>query len=542
MYLRNHPLRIAKVHFKTDLDYNGNYENVQKRGLVEIVTGGGAVSNINDKKNYAQKLDIHQQFAFKNGGKSQIEFELTDGRGTTRTYEIYAAGDDGNIIAGAKIKRGTLTANAIDLSSADFTGANPVFPEGKEKKFVIVLRDEAAPMNTGTGDVTGDTERRLTLLVTLGVKTVDTRQPQVVILPFYWNGESDNSIVRTKDSNGIVDAAGHIEIARVSVDSSGNPSQGVSDVSGKVVVRGTAYHPARLTKLELTVPNTASSASEVTVTADYTAAGWNSTSSPKLEVTDERIDVNGHWVAWEYVWDTGTPAVNKEIKAAAKHDSVTSVSTAAGSLVPKNAQERPDEQSLKLAAGDTAVKGQFLRLIKDEHSYLVTINRVNDDGTVEWRLTNVPKEIEDYYLYPVDYSTTGPSYNAPEFKVNIVPYITGIETPLSIGGDTEPDLYARTALGCYPVKDGATITVKGFNLKAADSTGAVCAVVKGADSSTSKNLTAVSGKENEWTLELPADAKSGTLTARVNGIEAINNKNDNAKDYNKAKKPQTTIS
>ncbi|MGP1490492.1 MAG: hypothetical protein ACTTI6_05465 [Treponema sp.] len=536
VYLRNHPLRIAKVHFKTDLDYNGNYENVQKRGLVEIVTGGGAVSNINDKKNYVQKLDIHQQFAFKNGGKSQIEFELTDGRGTSRTYEIYAAGDDGNIIAGAKIKRGTLTANAIDLSSADFTGANPVFPEGKEKKFAIVLRDEAAPMNTGTGDVTGDTERRLTLLVTLGVKTVDTRQPQVVILPFYWNGESDNSIVRTKDSNGIVDAAGHVEIARVSVDSSGNPSQGVSDVSGTVVVRGTAYHPARLTKLELTVPNTASSASEVTVTADYTAAGWNSTSSPKLEVTDERIDVNRHWVAWEYVWDTGTPAVNKEIKAAAKHDSVTSVSTAAGSLVPKNAQERPDEQSLKLAAGDTAVKGQFLRLIKDEHSYLVTINRVNDDGTVEWRLTNVPKEIEDYYLYPVDYSTTGPSYNAPEFKVNIVPYITGIETPLSIGGDTEPDLYARTALGCYPVKDGATITVKGFNLKAADSTGAVCTVVKGADSSTSKNLTAVSGKENEWTLKLPADAKSGTLTAKVNGIEAINNKNDNAKDYNKAKK------
>ncbi|MGI5074430.1 hypothetical protein E4N71_03035 [Treponema vincentii] len=544
VYLRNKPLKISKVHFKTDLDYGGTYENVSKRGLVEIVTESGSDSHVNNEKNYVQDLDIHTRFAFKNGTKSQIAFELAGGKGTARTYEIYAVGSDGKPLSGAYIKRGGLTDNAgqkvIDLSPADFTGATSVFSEGAEKKFAIVLRDEAAQMNTGTGNVTGDAERKLTFTVTIGVKTVDNRKPQILILPFYWNGEDDNSLAEHKQSNG------HIEIARVSVDNSGNPSLGVSDVSGKVVVRGTAYHPARLTKLQLTVPNTASSTSEVPVTAYYHSRGWtDSTAEPPitpdppvpsaLKVTDERIDVNGHWVAWEYVWDTGTPAVNKEIKAAAWHNTFESAAATAGSLESKTAQERADKQSLKLHGDHSgkAVAGQFLRLFKDERSYLVTINRVNDDGSVEWRLIDVPTDITDYYLYPV-YTTDTAGYNKPNVKVNIVPYITGIETPLSIDGGTEPDLYARTALGRYPVKDGATITVKGFNL-----TGAKCKVKsKKADGSGDEysSEVVVTGTASPWTWKLPADAKSGTLTAKVNGIEAVNNKNSNKKDYHKGTK------
>ena len=542
VYLRNKPLKISKVHFKTDLDYGGTYENVSKRGLVEIVTESGSDSHVNNEKNYVQDLDIHKRFAFKNGTKSQIAFELAGGKGTARTYEIYAVGSDGKPLPGAYIKRGILTDNAgqkvIDLSPADFTGATSVFSEGAEKKFAIVLRDEAAQMNTGTGNVSGDAERKLTFTVTIGVKTVDNRKPQILILPFYWNSEDDNSLAEHKQSNG------HIEIARVSVDSSGNPSLGVSDVSGKVVVRGTAYHPARLTKLQLTVPNTASSTSEVPVTAYYHSRGWtDSTVEPPLtpdppvpsalKVTDERIDVNGHWVAWEYVWDTGTPVVNKEIKAAAWHNTMESAAATAGSLESKTAQERADKQSLKLHGDHSgkAVAGQFLRLYKDERSYLVTINRVNDDGSVEWRLIDVPTDITDYYLYPV-YTTDTAGYNKPNVKINIVPYITGIETPLSIDGGAEPDLYARTALGRYPVKDEATITVKGFNLKASDATGAACAI-GGVASGKLQNLSA-DGTSGELTLA--SSVKSGTLTAKVNGIEAVNNKNSNKKDYHKGAK------
>lgn len=516
VYLRNHPLRISKVHFKTDLDYGGDYENIQNRGLVEIVAEGGSDRYLNDKKNYVQTLDIHTRFAFKNAGKSQIAFELEGGKGTIRTYEVYAVDVHGNAIDGTKHKRGTLADNAgqkiINLSQVDFDEPNPVFPEGSEKKFAIVLRDEASPMNPGTGSVTGDTDRKLTLIVTVGVKTADNRKPQIVILPFYWNSEGDNSLAGHKRENG------HIEIASIT-GLTDNPSDDnvYPSVSGKVTLRGTAYHPARLTELQLTVPNTASSPSSVTVKALYNSSGWvASPPSPpppasQLKVTDERIDVNGHWVAWEYVWDTGAPAVNQDITAVARHNAIESDSTEIGSTASKQAQARSDAQSLKLQAGDTVVVGQFLRLVKDEQSYLVTVNRVNDDGNVEWRLTNVPQDVRDYYLYPV-YKTDEFGYNKPVFKVNIVPYITGIETPLSDSDET----LTRSALGAYPVARGSSFKLHGFNITS------VPEITLGSKVFT---VGTPANSDGSYNVTIPNDVVSDFLTVKIGGIRAINNIN-----------------
>ncbi|MGI5100871.1 hypothetical protein [Treponema vincentii] len=109
-------------------------------------------------------------------------------------------------------------------------------------------------------------------------------------------------------------------------------------------------------------------------------------------------------------------------------------------------------------------------------------------------------------------------------RVDVVPYVSGLTTALSELGGNAPDLYARTALGRYPVKDGETIKVHGFNL-----TGAAC-TVGGVSCGT------LSADGSSWKLTLSANAKSGALTATVGTIAAINNTNNNDKPYNKRAK------
>lgn len=105
------------------------------------------------------------------------------------------------------------------------------------------------------------------------------------------------------------------------------------------------------------------------------------------------------------------------------------------------------------------------------------------------------------------------------YTVDVVPYITDVETSLSSIQSTNPSVYSRTALGHYPVyiviipvvKDGKitykvegeTITYKGFNLGA------------------------------NPTYPVTTDSVSGEYDVTVNEIKSINNKNDDTKDYNK---------
>ena len=98
--------------------------------------------------------------------------------------------------------------------------------------------------------------------------------------------------------------------------------------------------------------------------------------------------------------------------------------------------------------------------------------------------------------------------NTGYYKVDIVPYITGVKTGLSGKKKNNPSVYARTAKGHYPVNGGKpgnassatmteeTITLEGFNL----------------GTTTSINAST-----------LP----SGAYTHTVNGVESLNNKNNN---------------
>ena len=509
VYVRNKPLTISKVHFKTDLNGDGAYSDDGNTGRVEIQSAAGHAkryidsgeTNRADQQNYIQKdMDIHEEFSFKNKEKSQIVFELDGGQGTAYSYEIYKADTEGQPV-GAAVKNGTLTDKIIDFAAADFAAGKII--DGDNQKFVIVLKE------TNVDDPT----RQLRLTVTLNVKTKDSSRPQVTVLPFYWNGDGIDAATE-KPKNSLLNgdrSNGHIEITRVSSGS------GVSDVSGTVIVRGTAYHPSRLAAIELTVPGVGTHPKVA-----YTNGAWAATAGSGLSVADERLDVNGHWVIWEYEWKTGAPALDQVITVKAiRTDDGTAIESAADAgaeLTPHTAEKRGDSQSMTLAVGDTVVKGQFIRLFKDDQSYVVTVNEVKKDGNkmiVGWKIINVPKDISGYYIYPIAYGTetqSAPTYNRASVKLNVVPYITALESTLSDSDET----LTRSALGVYPVAQGSTIKLHGFNITSQPE------VKLGTQPLT---VGAAANGDGSYDVTIPADAVSGALTVKVSGIEAINNSN-----------------
>ncbi|MEE1290200.1 MAG: hypothetical protein UHW86_04095, partial [Spirochaetota bacterium] len=116
------------------------------------------------------------------------------------------------------------------------------------------------------------------------------------------------------------------------------------------------------------------------------------------------------------------------------------------------------------------------------------------------------------------------------YKMDVVPYITGLNTTLTGLEKKNPSVYGRSALGKYPVyyyrktiegsPKSEKITLKGFNIKSGST-------VTFAGSATAT-------LNNDMSFTLHENAKSGEIKVTVNGIDSLNNINNNeAKDgYN----------
>ena len=112
----------------------------------------------------------------------------------------------------------------------------------------------------------------------------------------------------------------------------------------------------------------------------------------------------------------------------------------------------------------------------------------------------------------VSYSTGTTNY----YKMDVVPYVTEVKTDLSEFYRSAPSVYARTAQGKYPVNENETITLYGYNL------GESPAVTLNDTPLTGSNLVYNIGKT----------ASSGNLSVTVGSVQALNNINNNAVEYN----------
>lgn len=115
------------------------------------------------------------------------------------------------------------------------------------------------------------------------------------------------------------------------------------------------------------------------------------------------------------------------------------------------------------------------------------------------------------------------------YTVDVVPYVTGIGTELSAFYRSASSVYARTSTGRYPLHENESITFYGFNL------GTPTVALNGTDLSsggTEVSLSDIVGGANTATRTTGTTAKSGAFTVSVNSLQAINNMNDNSKEYN----------
>lgn len=115
------------------------------------------------------------------------------------------------------------------------------------------------------------------------------------------------------------------------------------------------------------------------------------------------------------------------------------------------------------------------------------------------------------------------------YTVDVVPYVTGIGTELSAFYRSASSVYARTSTGRYPLHENESITFYGFNLGTPSVALNETTLYSGG---TEVSLSDIVGGANIATRTTGTTAKSGAFTVSVNSLQAINNMNDNTKEYN----------
>lgn len=115
------------------------------------------------------------------------------------------------------------------------------------------------------------------------------------------------------------------------------------------------------------------------------------------------------------------------------------------------------------------------------------------------------------------------------YTVDVVPYVTGIGTELSAFYRSASSVYARTSTGRYPLHEDESITFYGFNLGTPDVALNGTTLSSGG---TEVSLSDIVGGSNKATVTTGTTATSGAFTVSVNSLQAINNMNDNLKEYN----------
>ena len=310
--------------------------------------------------------------------------------------------------------------------------------------------------------------------IVIKVNTIlqDKQAPTVKITPFYWHSETKNSLYQNNRANG------HIELEGDLSSDIFKENTGIYDtdpkVSGKITISGTASDNVLLKALYVTIPG-------------FTG-GENLKDGAEFKVAERNRD--GTWGFTEAINNYGWACeiLNEQF-------------TIAGNTI------------------DWKI-----------HWDTEKISGIVDDDV------NVQVRAEDR-----GFGTAGSSsveYNnrnsgSASYQMDVVPYITGLNTTLTGLEKKNPSVYGRSALGKYPVyyyrktTEGSPksekITLKGFNIKSESTVTFM--------SNDDKN--AIATLNDDMSFTLPANAKSGEIKITVVGksdslkIDSLNNINNN---------------
>ena len=476
--VKNKPIVVSKVTLSTDIA--GSPESFENN------TTNKALKNVKTDSNLDFTADFAStEFAFKNKNNSKIKVDFTGGYGTVK-YQLKK--ENGTLLGGLTA---ITSGGEIDLKDHFGTATDKINnSNGTPTKIILELWGETAGYTQGTDSAFAKVN------ITTLFDALDDKAPTVVILPFHWNSESDNSLYQNKRANG------HVEIAKIN--SLGND---YSSVSGKVTLRGFAYDNVKIDSIKAEV-----SGKTLTATLSGSGSTWTAgtiTSADGIVLTVEKLgaDYLGYYVVWKLDWDTEKAGVGlaKDIKVTA-NDGTTTFSDTGVTTAKTIGVTRTEKRSAENAVFANKKPGQFVVFTKGETQYLTRIRSVTGNKvTLE---DDVPVEATTVSMYAY-------TANEPKTTVNVVPYITEVVTGLTSADSGFKGAFSRASTGEYPVRAGETIKVKGFNLAGG--------TVMLGTSSLGTNLNGVA---------IAPSHTSGDLSVKVGSIESVNNKVDITKPYN----------
>lgn len=385
---------------------------------------------------------------------------------------------------------------AYKLTNAELNGgAEPTKEsnsDGTGKKMSFTFWDE-------TEDTTqGSNSQNAVLYVTdFTVDLVDEVKPTVVVNPFYWNKINDNSIQGSGNVKSVDKLNGHIELESdiVGTDLNADPyTTGAPKISGKVVFTGTAYDNQAIGSISAKFENIVSGDIATYVPATGVAEA-------KWEVAAKTLETDGYAVT---VSDAG-----KTYSYDGGQKSTASESDKYGNW--KDSAYFGQEghkvywtltvDSEKLT--DTAKTNVALSVLARDLT-----GNTTSTSTVTARFKDATGG--DYTRMAV---TDGTS-NVPGYTVDVVPYVTKVETVLGKTNSTK--LQSRSALGHYPVHNGEDIKFFGYNLSGAKY---VQVEQEGATAETLVDLA-------DSSLAASSIPASGSIRLKVGSVYTINNINN----------------
>ena len=481
VHVKNKPIMVSAITLTTDIG-----------GTPSSFTGGLSGA-LNANRDFIGKV-TSTEFAFKNKDNSKIKVEFTGGQGTVK-YRLKKGDNTTELQPLTTITSGSEIDLKNHLTEIGNSNGTPI-------EIILELWDEAHGFAVGT-----DTAFAKITIKTL-FDALDTKSPTVVVQPFHWNKEDDNSLYQNSRANG------HVEID-------------TSSVSGKVTLRGFAYDNVKIDTITAVLPFS----SALTVTATRSGQTWSSdktmtSNGVELKVIHLGADYLGYYVKWELSFDSSKipMGADKDIKVTANDGGRNSVESGAPISMTLETVTREAENSASHSSFTSANIGQFVLFETGQKRYLTRISSKN--GNTITLADSVPTDMNRAAVY--DYSA-----NKTKTSVKSVPYITSLARESRYNTN-------RSTSGAYNLLRGDKFTVTGFNL------GGTGATVKAIIPDGTTNGSAITISSGAFTL--PATAKSGKIkiTVKPSGsateVEAINNNSNNNKPYNRqeiANRPET---
>lgn len=516
----NNPPRLTKVYLGTDLNQNGSFEanefeeysSIQKVSAQIVAKPTDKWNLTTNKFKVKNGLALVPEFVGGTGSikmvvkKDALNDDAATGSGSTLVAALTGT-EAAKLTPDVSVSKQWNSSNTdiVDIDSAfhkyklsntELWGSNPstdgTYSKG-ERKYSFTFWDETEEL------VQGSTSQNAVLYLNdLYLDMKDTEKPNVVVNKFKWKSTEDNSLYENKAANG------HIELeADLGDGSLTGYTTGLPKVSGKVVFRGTVYDDVCLSGLSFTM--TGSPMSGSLATYDSANSKWNITDKTmeadgyELEIYEEEDFVKRDPV--ENPGESGTEEEKAAYAAYQKHLRATANFSSSDAYFNQKGHKIAWALSYnteKVSAGQPAA----------------ALNRT-------FTVTATDKAANASTGRTASETAGDETMHRPDYRVDVVPYITEVKTNLSKMDPMYSTVYSRSALGYYPVAADEVVSVEGFNF------GSSPKVYIGETEITGTGVSA--GAITNVNI---GSNTSDSVTVKVSDIETINNKNSAKAKYN----------